>query len=278
MKNFYHILEIEPDASGQTIKQAYKKLARKYHPDLLSSEKRQDQSSLEKFQEINEAYQVLSDDRKRKKYDLTLKEYEEKIADAASPFERRSLLVKCSRTKHTYKMLLARRKNTTGKFEITGFESLEKPLLTGNSNNWFSKISEAFLKKPGEIFLRLKTPDDSSQTKFDVENPIGIQDIAWKKDIHCPDCEAKPSPPDVSTTGWFVCGVCRKLLYSDDFITTLNEEKIFWCPWCGTKNKITSASYKTKWMIRGQESSERHDKGQNLLSEEKPKALGDGKK
>jgi hypothetical protein len=277
MKNFYHILEIEADASGQTIKQAYKKLARQYHPDLLSSEKREDPSSLEKFQEINEAYQVLSDNKKRKEYDLAFKEYEQKLSDAASPFERRSLLVKCARTKRTYKMLLARRKNTTGKFEITGFEAQEKPLLTDGSSNWFSKITGAFLAKPREILLKPKISDYSSQTKFYVENPIGIQDIAWRKVIHCPDCEAKPDLLDASTTGWYVCGVCRQLFYSNDFITTITKERIFWCPWCGTKNKITPGSHSQKWRIRGQDSSEHQGNGQNRLSIEKPKALGDGK-
>lgn len=63
--DYYKILDIDKSASQQDIKKAYKKLARKYHPDLNPS----DTSAHQKFQEINEANEVLSDPEKRKKYD-----------------------------------------------------------------------------------------------------------------------------------------------------------------------------------------------------------------
>lgn len=63
--DYYKILEIDKKASDKEVKAAYRKLARKYHPDLnpknLEAEK--------KFKEINEANEVLSDPEKRKKYD-----------------------------------------------------------------------------------------------------------------------------------------------------------------------------------------------------------------
>ena len=64
-KDYYKILGIKRDASEKEIKQAYRKLARKYHPDVNPG----DNSSEAKFKEVNEAYQVLSDAEKRKKYD-----------------------------------------------------------------------------------------------------------------------------------------------------------------------------------------------------------------
>lgn len=60
-KDYYQILGISRDASGDEVKKAYRKLAHKYHPDKGGDEK--------KFKEINEAYQILSDKEKRSQYD-----------------------------------------------------------------------------------------------------------------------------------------------------------------------------------------------------------------
>jgi len=64
-KDYYRILGISKNASQDEIKKAYRKLARKYHPDLNPGDKTAEQ----KFKEINEAYSVLSDEKKRAEYD-----------------------------------------------------------------------------------------------------------------------------------------------------------------------------------------------------------------
>jgi molecular chaperone DnaJ len=64
-KNFYDILGIPKNASDKDIKQAYRRLARKYHPDVNPGNK----DAESKFKEINGAFEVLSDNEKRKKYD-----------------------------------------------------------------------------------------------------------------------------------------------------------------------------------------------------------------
>ncbi len=64
-KDYYGILGVNRDASDKQIKQAYRRLARKYHPDVNPGDK----SAEATFKQINEAYEVLSDAEKRRKYD-----------------------------------------------------------------------------------------------------------------------------------------------------------------------------------------------------------------
>ena len=64
-KNYYDLLGVKRDASEKEIKQSYRRLARKYHPDVNPGDK----SAEAKFKEINEAHEVLSDKEKRQKYD-----------------------------------------------------------------------------------------------------------------------------------------------------------------------------------------------------------------
>lgn len=63
--DYYSILGVSKTASADDIKKSYRKLARKYHPDINSN----DEEAKKKFQQINEANEVLSDPEKRKKYD-----------------------------------------------------------------------------------------------------------------------------------------------------------------------------------------------------------------
>lgn len=75
-KDYYTTLDVARNASAEDIKKAFRKLARKYHPDVAKDKT----TAEEKFKEINEAYEVLSDPEKRSKYD--------RLASGGGGFER----------------------------------------------------------------------------------------------------------------------------------------------------------------------------------------------
>jgi DnaJ-class molecular chaperone len=77
-KDYYKTLGVERTADEKAIKTAYRKLARKYHPDVAK-----DKSSVGRFQEINEAYEVLSDPEKRRRYDTLGPDWERQAAAGA---------------------------------------------------------------------------------------------------------------------------------------------------------------------------------------------------
>jgi len=63
-RDFYEVLGVSRDAAPEEIKSAYRKMARKYHPDVNHAE-----DANERFKEINDAYEILSDTQKRAAYD-----------------------------------------------------------------------------------------------------------------------------------------------------------------------------------------------------------------
>ncbi len=71
-KDYYKVLGVSKDADAKAIKQAYRKLARQYHPDVNPDDK----GAEERFKDINEANEVLSDPEKRQKYDQMFEYYQ----------------------------------------------------------------------------------------------------------------------------------------------------------------------------------------------------------
>ncbi|MDG2989733.1 J domain-containing protein [Candidatus Synechococcus calcipolaris G9] len=80
-KDYYQILGVAKTATEKEIRTAFKRLARKYHPDLNPG----DLSAEEKFKEINEAHEVLSDPEKRQKYDQFGRYWQQASPDAGTP-------------------------------------------------------------------------------------------------------------------------------------------------------------------------------------------------
>ena len=79
-KDYYKVLGVSKSASAEDIKKAFRKLARRYHPDVNPGDK----ASEEKFKEINEAYEVLSDATKRRKYDTLGPNWQEQFGFPSS--------------------------------------------------------------------------------------------------------------------------------------------------------------------------------------------------
>ena len=71
MLNLYEILEVSEKASKEVIDKAYRVLAKKYHPDLQTSQEAKEQAE-NTMKKINEAYEILGNDEKRREYDIEL--------------------------------------------------------------------------------------------------------------------------------------------------------------------------------------------------------------
>jgi molecular chaperone DnaJ len=101
IKDYYTTLGLSPDSSAAEIKKAYRRLAMKYHPDRNNG----NSESEERLKEINEAYQVLGDENKRRYYDLRKQDYsdfrmfyegsmDEDLFNILQKFHRRDLIIK----------------------------------------------------------------------------------------------------------------------------------------------------------------------------------------
>lgn len=79
MENLYELLEVSEKASQEIIEKAYKTLAKKWHPDLQEGSNKA--LAEEKMKKINNAYSILSDENKRKKYDAKLEEERKRLSE-----------------------------------------------------------------------------------------------------------------------------------------------------------------------------------------------------
>ena len=132
-QNYYEILEVNKNASPEIIEKAYKTLVKKYHPDLQQDENKNKYE--EKIKKINEAYDILSDPEKRKKYDLNLKNTEISINDYNSLYQEN---INLKNNLNILKEKLNYLNNIQNNYEIN---NLNYNNLENNKNNY----SENFL-------------------------------------------------------------------------------------------------------------------------------------
>jgi DnaJ-class molecular chaperone len=127
-KDYYQILGVSRNAADKDIKKAYRQLARKYHPDVNPG----NQASEAKFKEINEAYEVLSDAGKRKKYDRYGDQWQH-----ADEFARAEA---ASQSQAHWRQYAGTRTQTAADYEDMGdlgsiFDSLFRGFNTGGASN-----------------------------------------------------------------------------------------------------------------------------------------------
>ena len=167
--DYYKILEIDKKATQADIKKAYRKLARKLHPDLNPNDK----SAQQKFQQVNEANEVLSDPEKRKKYDQYGKDWEH--ADAFEEAKRNQRTSSGGRRK-TY---------STAGGSNEDFSDFFESMFGGSGYGGRGRRSTQFKGQDLNATLRLNMLDileDQKQTldlgakKIRITIPAGVED------------------------------------------------------------------------------------------------------
>jgi molecular chaperone DnaJ len=171
-KDYYEILGVSRDATQEEIKKAYRKLARKYHPDVNQD----DPEAEEKFKEVKEAYDILSDEQKRAQYD--------QFGHAA--------------------------------FENGGFQSGPQGFGGFGDFGGFGGFDDIFDMFFGRGFggggRRRNQPRQGPDLRYDLEITLEEAATGVEKDLEvmrteiCPDCNGSGAEPGTHPTTCNVCG------------------------------------------------------------------------
>jgi len=151
-KDYYNILGIKKDAKADEIKKSYRRLARKHHPDVNPNDK----GSEDKFKEVQEAYDVLSDEKKRRVFDRF--GYYADNLDVNSPFSSG-----------------AASGGAPGGFDFSGFDFSGTPGQSGGSGSSFRDIfSDLFSGGSGERTAQPEPPRPLPKKGRDIEIPLAM--------------------------------------------------------------------------------------------------------
>lgn len=177
MKDYYYILGVDKNASTEEIKKAYKKLALKFHPDL----NRNDKFFEERFKDIQEAYEALSDKEKRTLYDLKWQLFISRSSQKDSPKD-------TSEQNESQKQDFERQKEA---FEQSKreFEEKQKEAKNYNSENT-NELKNSIFKMPivaslliGAIILFIKF--NTTQNLSNITNNDELSKKESTKEIKC---------------------------------------------------------------------------------------------
>lgn len=153
-KDYYNILGVKKDAKADEIKKSYRRLARKYHPDVNPNDK----VSEDKFKEVQEAYDVLSDDKKRKVFDRF--GYYADNLDADSPFSSGA----------------SSRGPAGGGFDFSGFDFSQTPGQSSGGGSSFRDIFSDLFGGGGGASSRVEpeAPRPMPKRGRDIEIPLAL--------------------------------------------------------------------------------------------------------
>ncbi|MEO0088031.1 MAG: DnaJ C-terminal domain-containing protein [candidate division WOR-3 bacterium] len=218
-KDYYEILGVSRNATKEEIKQAYRRLAKKYHPDMNPHNRKEAE---EKFKEISEAYEVLMDDEKRKLYDLYGHE------------------------------------GLSQKFGPSGFtwehftHADEWRDIFGSSFDPFDFLRRFFEEETIFDFWEPKTKERKRKPvggNIRVKMKLTLEDIAEGREKtfeleryeKCPDCEG------IGGKGKTTCSVCKGKGEIQQIQRTAFSQiiKITTCPHCGGNGKVVKELCKT---------------------------------
>lgn len=160
-KNLYEILEISPSASDSAIKSAYRKLARKHHPDLNSGS----ELSIKKFKEVTEAYEILSDRDKKKNYDLLRGVYKETSKAKFNEAEKAYT---------SYSGGYKESKKTEEKHKEDGFSTIFSDILDGFKKTTSSSATSSSTTSSSSTKEPYKTKQLRPERGSDVNTDISI--------------------------------------------------------------------------------------------------------
>ncbi|WP_340157237.1 J domain-containing protein [uncultured Maribacter sp.] len=168
--DYYKILELDKTATQADIKKAYRKLARKLHPDLNPNDK----SAQEKFQRVNEANEVLSDPEKRKKYDQYGKDWEHAEAfEEAKKNQRRSN----SNTNRTYTNYSGQQEDFSDFFEsMFGGGGFRGSTRQRTSQFKGQDLNATLNLNMTDILQEQKQTLDLGNKKIRITIPAGVED------------------------------------------------------------------------------------------------------
>ncbi len=219
-KDYYATLGVRKSASAEDIRKAFRKLARKYHPDVNPGDKKAE----EKFKEISEANDILSDDKKRKIYDQ-FGFYSDQIDPAAAEA--------AARAGH------GARGQHHGPIDFGGFDfSEEAPGTGGSGAGWgsFRDIFSGMFSKERQAQGPQPGTDLEYQVNVDFWTAIrgGVARLEIQRQEICPSCHGR-----ATTGGSQTCPECQ----GSGQVTQMGGRMKFniQCPRCGGSGKAQNA-------------------------------------
>lgn len=243
MKNYYRILQVDSSAEKEIVEAAYRRLIKKYHPDVAAKKEAGIVDNDEKVRDIIEAYEILSDDDKRRSYDRTFRNYvaatkQKELDDIDLNLLHRVILMKCSVSSRTYKMHLVKYPNATSPYIVRAFELVDGDAVAFTEGHKtrnlydvlsgirdFEKSMKAIVKKE-EI----------------TKEEIHLGDIDWTG-IKCPDCDKSVEVKPGQYSSFSLCEKCHRMKCIGNAIRGV-AGYYTQCPWCG-KNSLIGRVVKT---------------------------------